>query len=588
MTFSSFIFAIITSFLKPLIAIATSFGIAISSVFTGPMGEYMKLQNTPLGFDPVHVGVDYQVSVNALAITTLAGVDLPKENELEAAGFGGIIGEDGHARFNDRFDLYADLTNARFALTFGEADKNFGIYADPTAVAVTPELTSAALSGISAFYPVYPSVYKKHTPDYGFYLDLQELIGDGEVLFSAEEATELMGILEIVPEIYGNIFKSMTEGEGLKAFAEISKKASEASSKYYTETEHEGKKAYTFKMSGKQYLELLAANAALFGDAEFMNSYEKLLDAVMSSIDYAKIMEKTAELSGASEAEKAEMIAAAKEESEKALQEIKAEMSTTLPKTGESIKNICNALITGEGITELFGEQYGTYISLCMPFFNNSHVTSTLYSDNGAVSEDFELCVTNGSVTLATVKYKSVTEKYGAEIATPAQKVPFGKRLTPEIMQNKVGYEKATSIGVESIEIKWDSEMHPEDSLLKITYPEFSVSYKSDASAEGGEEEFYGSVTTSAQLLDGSVYLPLRQLMENAGYEVSWDDAARKAYVTVNGKKIEMTGVIINNKTYVKVRDFEKLGAKVDYVEDIYVANDWNDFAKTCTATINF
>ena len=98
----------------------------------------------------------------------------------------------------------------------------------------------------------------------------------------------------------------------------------------------------------------------------------------------------------------------------------------------------------------------------------------------------------------------------------------------------------------------------------------------------------YNTLDTSAKLIDNSVYLPLRRLMENAGYEVSWDAEARKAYVTVDGNKIEMTGTIVDNKTYVKVRDFEKLGAKVDYEETIYYADAWNDFSKSCYATITF
>jgi len=76
--------------------------------------------------------------------------------------------------------------------------------------------------------------------------------------------------------------------------------------------------------------------------------------------------------------------------------------------------------------------------------------------------------------------------------------------------------------------------------------------------------------------------------MENCGYEVSWDGEARKAYVTVDGKKIEMTGVIVNDRTYVKIRDFEKLGATVDYKEEMITENAYNDFYKNCHVTITF
>ena len=94
--------------------------------------------------------------------------------------------------------------------------------------------------------------------------------------------------------------------------------------------------------------------------------------------------------------------------------------------------------------------------------------------------------------------------------------------------------------------------------------------------------------TSTAHLVDGSVYLPRRQLTENAGYEVSWDAETYKAYVTVDGEKIEMTGRLIDSKTYVKVRDFEKLGATVDYSEKVHYANAHDDFFKECTATVGF
>lgn len=69
-------------------------------------------------------------------------------------------------------------------------------------------------------------------------------------------------------------------------------------------------------------------------------------------------------------------------------------------------------------------------------------------------------------------------------------------------------------------------------------------------------------------LIDGRVYLPMRYICEEFGEEIEWDAANNKAYVIRGNKKIDMTGIVTNGKTMIKVRDFEKLGYKVEYIED--------------------
>lgn len=73
------------------------------------------------------------------------------------------------------------------------------------------------------------------------------------------------------------------------------------------------------------------------------------------------------------------------------------------------------------------------------------------------------------------------------------------------------------------------------------------------------------SAVSDIYLIENRIYLPLRKICERSGLEVSWDGS--KAHVIVNGTNVEMDGKIINDRTFVKVRDFEKLGVKVDYVE---------------------
>jgi copper amine oxidase-like protein len=69
-------------------------------------------------------------------------------------------------------------------------------------------------------------------------------------------------------------------------------------------------------------------------------------------------------------------------------------------------------------------------------------------------------------------------------------------------------------------------------------------------------------------IIDGRIYLPLRYIGEAFGEEVSWEDATKTAYIVRGAEKIEVTGILFNSKTMIKVRDFEKLGYKVEFVQD--------------------
>ena len=74
-----------------------------------------------------------------------------------------------------------------------------------------------------------------------------------------------------------------------------------------------------------------------------------------------------------------------------------------------------------------------------------------------------------------------------------------------------------------------------------------------------------GSTEITVQEVDGYNYLKLREFAELFDMDLTWDQAAQKAYVTVNGEKVEMSGFVQDGYTYIKFRDLEKLGYTVDY-----------------------
>lgn len=85
-----------------------------------------------------------------------------------------------------------------------------------------------------------------------------------------------------------------------------------------------------------------------------------------------------------------------------------------------------------------------------------------------------------------------------------------------------------------------------------------------------------GSTSITLKNINGSYYLPLRQVGELCGENVQWDAAMKKAYAISNGQKIYLTGIADNGRIYVKLRELEKLGYVVTWdglAKEITIAN---------------
>lgn len=79
------------------------------------------------------------------------------------------------------------------------------------------------------------------------------------------------------------------------------------------------------------------------------------------------------------------------------------------------------------------------------------------------------------------------------------------------------------------------------------------------------KNETKGSYQVDYEVNENNSYLPLRFISEALGEKVEWNQKEQKAYILQGDKKVAMTGRVVNNRTYVKVRDFEKLGYRVNY-----------------------
>ena len=65
--------------------------------------------------------------------------------------------------------------------------------------------------------------------------------------------------------------------------------------------------------------------------------------------------------------------------------------------------------------------------------------------------------------------------------------------------------------------------------------------------------------------------------------EVYWDNEEHKAYIVRGEEKIDMTGTIIEDRTFIKMRDFEKLGYTLDWKDmgnNSYIVEIYKDINK--------
>lgn len=166
-------------------------------------------------------------------------------------------------------------------------------------------------------------------------------------------------------------------------------------------------------------------------------------------------------------------------------------------------------------------------------------------------------------VKIASVSVTSTISFAEEDVKEMREKMSEMERKTrKEILycQSRTAYEASKTLPLQYVTVQY-----PKGSPNNI-YAE--VSY-------GNQEyisEFRVPLTgMNGYLIENRMYLPLRAICESAGCDVRWDAIERKAYVTRNGKEVYMEGIIKNNRTYVKVRDFEKLGFAVEYDELINI-----------------
>jgi hypothetical protein len=137
--------------------------------------------------------------------------------------------------------------------------------------------------------------------------------------------------------------------------------------------------------------------------------------------------------------------------------------------------------------------------------------------------------------------------------------------VTPENVEKVSVTESVMTLEeAESLYAKTENKINPAQTMQLMWYAD-DYDLDVDITRKSGKTDWN---TQPYTIIENRVYLPLRYIGETFGEEVYWDNDARKAYVIRGNEKIDMTGVIVESRTMVKVRDFEKLGYKITYTLD--------------------
>lgn len=518
---------IVGTIIKKITATIISIAITVSTFFTGNCGEYQKLSIKPLSFeDNLLAEISLKLTLSPDAISLFSGMPSGEETVYEL-----------------NFSMCADKENVRLA--FLDDKKRELLLLDTNGLAISSELVTMMLSFVG---DDYLSAYNRYFPDKVLYTDFDKLIPyDAFSYEQLDYIKELQKSADELDFLFG-LFKSE---ESISYITKLCTYVSGMLEKYCVQCEIEGVTGYSCKMSIKDSF-------------EYMKNY----------LEYTESEEFIEETSSFAEYLVLELSKAYPHLSPEEGTNIKEEMKEELRSSAEAEEAIALADAIMLGDVASLGE-----LAVLLPFINNSFAEAVIYEKNSVISERTRTVISDGETEYITFEAQVNSQNTDMSIPSSEEFAKFENRVTFEQIDCKRAYEKARSEKVSNIDIFWVSTMAQNYSVPDISGTNFSVDYFS------GNTDSTDSV---AYLLDGSIYLPLRKITEYAGYDVSWDAENRKAYVIVDAMPVDMTGVLIDGKTYVKIRDFEKLGAAVAYNESFLYNNAYNDFQKECYANITF
>jgi len=175
--------------------------------------------------------------------------------------------------------------------------------------------------------------------------------------------------------------------------------------------------------------------------------------------------------------------------------------------------------------------------------------TATVKKVGGGFDSEAAYTVKHDGKMVCSLVTESVMKKADVQIAFPKKGVTVDE-LTERlaVLENK--YNPVTGVSV-----TWG--MYGDNEHADI--------YTMRSVAEGA---YFGSNFNWSEIIieDGRAYLPLRMIAEVLGEEVGWENSTKTPYVMQDGERIDMKGKLLEDRAYVGIRDFEKLGYTVTYM----------------------
>lgn len=188
--------------------------------------------------------------------------------------------------------------------------------------------------------------------------------------------------------------------------------------------------------------------------------------------------------------------------------------------------------------------------------FKNSSYNATISTANGKLQSSEEYKIIVQGKTLATVNT--------LENCTPKDvKIDILKGVISDI-------DKAFDIADKAV-----AKINPISKVCLTWHlddEDVIIDYLREEEALLCENNFYDFETY--KMRDKNIYVPIRNIAENLGKEVYWDNGAKKAYALMDGKKIVLDGFLDYDDysesyvSFVKLREFEKLGYSIEYSFD--------------------
>ncbi|MFV0517260.1 MAG: stalk domain-containing protein [Aminipila sp.] len=178
--------------------------------------------------------------------------------------------------------------------------------------------------------------------------------------------------------------------------------------------------------------------------------------------------------------------------------------------------------------------------------------------NNDYVSE-LSLSMDKSNNSLAYLKVKNKVTPKQVEVEFPLGGTPV-ETVIEDVKQVENKYNP-----VNAIEVTWmkDNGSYADEEDWDYGYDYCNLYYERKYTTPLSQSENYD--WCEYKNINKSMYVPFRQICDILGEEIGWDNKAKKAYVIKDGKNITVDTILEYKTSFVKIKDFEKLGYTVSY-----------------------